>query len=432
MADEFCRLRSRLFKGEFMAASKHKKKKLLCVLVVFLIAAGIAVTFAVANGITRNNMDKYIDGFGRVEYDSQLTPTVDECGNYVFTTDGEFRVMQITDVHLGGGFIFADGDRRALHAVAAMVEAEKPDLVIVTGDISFAVPWSGTLDNSVAHGYFKRLMENLGVYWTVTFGNHDSEKYNYYDRADVAQMYLDESMEYCLFTESPDDIFGECNHIITVQNSLGLITDSFVMIDSNSYSEKDVLGIGWDYDNLHEDQIAWYKENIEYYTAKNLALYNSLDEGQRPEGFNTDVVRSYMYMHIPPAEMRDAYRSMTWEELMNYEKYGIVGEGDPVVFSSKYPDELFETVVALGSTKGIFFGHDHLNSLQINVEGVLMAYANSIDYSAYAGSTGYQRGCAILTVRGMGEADFKNYNYYSGRYNNLDDNVDMRLPEAYR
>ena len=61
-----------------------------------------------------------------------------------------------------------------------------------------------------------------------------------------------------------------------------------------------------------------------------------------------------------------------------------------------------------------------------------MAYANSIDYSAYAGSTGYQRGCAILTVRGMGEADFKNYNYYSGRYNNLDDNVDMRLPEAYR
>jgi hypothetical protein len=51
----------------------------------------------------------------------------------------------------------------------------------------------------------------------------------------------------------------------------------------------------------------------------------------------------------------------------------------------------------------------------------------SIDYSAYAGGTGYQRGCAVLTLDG-GEWDFVQLNYYSGRYDNLPDDVDMQPP----
>lgn len=421
------------FKKEIVMAKKASLKRLLITLTIIAGAvAALVLTGVIANAVCRSRMEEFIDGYGRVEYENQLTPQVDERGNYYFTTDSEFKVLQLTDVHLGGGFFFADGDRKALHAVAAMVEAEKPDLVIVTGDISFAVPWSGTLDNSHAHGYFKRLMENLGVYWTVTFGNHDSEKYNYYDRSAVAEMYLDSSLEYCLFTESPEGVFGESNHIITVKNSLGLIKDAFVMIDSNSYTDKDIFGLGWDYDNVHDDQINWYRENIEYYTAKNLTVYNSLDESLRPAGFNTDAVRSYMFMHIPPEEMRIAYTEAAKGDITDYEKYGIVGEGDLVVYSSAYPDNLFETIVELGSTKGVFFGHDHLNSMRFTYQGVLLAYGCSIDYSAYAGGVGYQRGCATLTVGGEGDAVFTQKNYYSGLYDSLDDGVDMTLPEMYQ
>ena len=402
---------------------------LAIILAVILV---LAIALIIINTIHRSAMEAYIDGFGKVTYDVQLKPDVDERGNYYFTTDDEFKVMQLTDIHLGGGFLFSDGDKRALHAVAAMIEVEKPDLVIVTGDISFAVPWSGTLNNSIAHGYFKRLMENLGVYWTVTLGNHDSEKYNYFNRAAVAQMYSDESLEYCLFSAGPQNVFGECNHVINVKNTLGLVTSSFIMIDSNAYTDKDVLGLGWDYDNVHADQIEWYRENVEYYTAKNLELYQSLDESARPKDFDTNAVRSYLYMHIPPEEMLMSYRETPREELANHETYGIVGEVDKIVYSSEYPDMLFETVVELGSTKGIFFGHDHLNSLHLTREGVLLAYGYSIDYSAYAGETGYQRGCSLLTLEQYGTAKHRYSNYYSGIYNHLDDEVDMNLPDMYR
>lgn len=274
-------------------------------------------------------------------------------------------------------------------------------------------------------------MENLGVYWTVTFGNHDSEKYNYYDRAAVADMYLDSALEYCLFTESPAEVFGESNHIITVKNSLGLITNAFVMIDSNAYTDKDIFGIGWDYDNVHGDQVEWYKENIEYYTAKNLDIYNSLDDSLRPSNFNTDAVVSYVYMHIPPEEMNKAYNEAKDGDITDREKYGIAGESGRVVYSSKYPDNFFESVLELGSTKGIFFGHDHLNSLRFNYKGVLLSYGLSIDYSAYAGATGYQRGCTLLTLREGSEEEIVYSNYYSGKYDSLDDGVDMNLPDIY-
>ena len=403
---------------------------MLLIIVAVIVVLSVAVL--IINVIHRGAMEKYIDGYGRVEYENRLVPDINEAGDYCFTTDGDFKVMQLTDIHLGGGFLFADGDRRAIHAVATMIEAEKPDLVIVTGDISFAVPWSGTLDNSIAHGYFKRLMENLGVYWTVTFGNHDSEKYNHYDRAAVADMYSDESLQYCLFSPGPDDVFGECNHVITVENSLGLVTDLLVMIDSNAYTDKDIFGLGWDYDNVHDDQIEWYRENIEYYTAKNREVYDSLDESKRPLDFDTGVPKSYMYMHIPPEEMLVAYNEAAKGDITDTEKYGIVGEGGQAVYSSAYPDKLFETVEELGSTRCIFFGHDHLNSLRLNYRGVLLAYGYSIDYSAYAGATGYQRGCTILTLSADGDYELTYSNYYSGAYDSLDDKVDMELPERYR
>ena len=254
-----------LRKGDNTLKIKKGLRITLRVLAIILaVILVLAIVLIIINAIHRSSMETYIDSLGKAEYESQLKPEVDERGNYYFTTDEEFKVMQLTDIHLGGGFLFSDGDKRALHAVAAMIKVEKPDLVIVTGDISFAVPWSGTLNNSIAHGYFKRLMENLGVYWTITLGNHDSEKYNYFDRSAVAQMYSDESLEYCLFSAGPDNVFGECNHVINVKNSLGLVTSSFVMIDSNAYTDKDVLGLGWDYDNIHDDQIEWYRQNVEY------------------------------------------------------------------------------------------------------------------------------------------------------------------------
>jgi hypothetical protein len=237
--------------------------------IIGIVLASLALIFGIfvlVNQIGEVQMNKYIDTFSAVEVEELLTPTFED-GEYYFTTDREFRVMQLTDVHLGGGFLSRKEDKMTINAIAAMVAAEKPDLIIVTGDISFAVPYiSGTINNAIAHRMFMRLMERFEIPWTIVFGNHDSEAYNYYNRATVSEMYDDEALEYCLFI--PDgDLSGEGNHVINVKNTAGLITESFYMIDTHSYTDKDPLGIMWDYDYVKEDQIAWYKGKIEAHKA---------------------------------------------------------------------------------------------------------------------------------------------------------------------
>ena len=398
-------------------------KKFFTVILCILIALWLimAVCFGL-NELNRVWMEEYISGFEPIDYDEQLTPAIDSEGTPYFTTDRDFKIMHLTDVHICGGFLSASNDKKALNAVAAMITAEKPDLVVVTGDISFAVPWSGTLNNNYAHSYFTSLMERLGVYYTVAFGNHDSENYNYYNRAAVADMYENESLKYSLFSSGPDDVFGECNHVINVKNSKGFITKSLIVIDSNAYTEDDVLGLGWDYDNIHDDQISWYKSTVEKYNAENRAVYYALSDDKKAEAEEFLTVKSLMFMHIPPKEVRDAYEEYINNNRQNTENvtyiFGHDGEIDKVVYSSEYEDQLFETILELGSTEAVFYGHDHLNNFVLEYHGVTLSYGYSMDYNAYSGiaNKGYQRGCALIDCNADGSVEITHENYYQDKY----------------
>ena len=196
---------------------------------------------------------------------------------------------------------------RAIKALATMISREMPDLVIVTGDISFAVPYiSGTCNNAYAHRLFGRIMERLGVYYTIALGNHDSESYNYYGRQSVGKMYEDEDLEYCLFKDE-GEISGVGNHEIRVKNSKGLVTESFYMIDSHAYTDDDPLGIKWDYDYVKDDQIDWYEARVKRAVTDNAALYVSLPTEQKAEYSELLLPKSLVFMHIPPYEVKVAY-----------------------------------------------------------------------------------------------------------------------------
>lgn len=384
---------------------------------LLLVIIVILVGLIAANAINEEIMKEYIDTFEKVEYERQLVPSEDELGSY-FTTDGDFKVMHLTDIHLGGGIFSVEQDKKALNAVAAMITEEKPDLVIVTGDIhSYFVPWSGTLNNSYAHNMFIRLMENLGVYWTVTFGNHDAESYNRYNRSGVADIYEDKSLTYCLFKRGPEDVFGECNHVISVKNSLGLVTQSFVMMDTNAYTDEDPLGLGWVYDNIHEDQIDWYKENVARLNAYNKSVLDTMAE--KPENVaDFETVQSLLFVHIPILEVRDAVYKYLEESDEVKHLFGKIGESEPYVYSSEIPEEMFETMIELGSTKAMFFGHDHLNNIVLEYQGIKLSYGYSVDYFAYSGiaSVGSQRGCTIINCKTDTSFEIKHENYYQDKY----------------
>ena len=228
-------------------ARKSKKAKKRFMRLISAVCA-VAVVIAVLNCFSVKKMLDQISTYNKVEFENQLTPQKDENGNWVFTTDGDFKVMHLTDIHIGGGFMSKEVDKKALNAVAAMVTREKPDLVIATGDIAFPVPYrAGTFNNHSGAKAFASLMESLGVYWDVTFGNQDAEAYSYFDREAMAEFYENEDYKYCLFQAGPEDIDGFGNHVIEIKNTEGLIPKRSIAKCTYRCSKSQSMTI---YDNL--------------------------------------------------------------------------------------------------------------------------------------------------------------------------------------
>ena len=413
-----------------VAPKKNGKKALKVIgiiLAVIVILVGVA---AVANIVgNKGNIEK-IAAFGSAAKENQLVPEKDANGNWTFTTDDDFKVLQLTDVHIGGGFMSLKKDAMALNAVAAMIKAEQPDLVIATGDVSYPVPFqAGTFNNLESAKVFAALMEQLGVYWTLGFGNHDTEAYSYYDRADVSEFYASEDFKYCLYTPGPDDVDGYGNQIINVKNSDGIITQSLYVFDSHSYTDGDYFGIFWKYDNIHENQVQWYKDNVIAYNEQNNALLKEMGKEE-----NSDI-KSAAFFHIPLTEQRDAwyeYRDAGYQDTENVKlHYGVAGEGGNVVFCGMHEDNLFETMLELGSTKAIFCGHDHDNNFSIDYKGIRFTYGMSIDYLAYPGiyKRGSQRGCTVINFAPDGSFNCQQENYYQDKYQSVYDKEEVVMQE---
>ena len=407
---------------------KGRARKVLLGILIAIVA--IAALTAVVNVIGNAGNTKKARSFPQVQYDNQLVPEKDAHGNYTFVTDGDLKVLQLTDVHIGGGWMAFKKDAMALNAVAAMVTAEKPDLVIVTGDVGYPVPFqAGTFNNKSSAKIFAELMEQLGVYWTLGFGNHDTELYSYYSREKMAAFYGSGDYKYCLFQAGPAEIDGSGNQIIVVKNSKGVATQLLYVLDSHSYTGGDYLGIKWLYDNIHQNQIDWYADTLKTYEAENDAVYASLGADKIP------TLRSCLFFHIPLTEYKDAW----YEYIENGQKdtenvkliYGTAGESKKVVYCGVGDDNLFEEVQELGSTQGIFCGHDHLNNFSLEYKGIRLTYGRSVDYLAYPGiyKIGSQRGCTVITYAPDGSMDVAPESYYQEKYTSFYAKEDVTMQE---
>ena len=389
--------------------SKRKKALLFSALTVLI----IAIVVAGANLLSVQNLLKKGTANNKVETENQLVPQKNENGNWYFTTDEDFKVMQLTDIHIGGGFMSKTVDEKALNAIAAMVTKEKPDLVIATGDIAFPVPYrAGTFNNYSGAKAFANLMESLGVYWDVTFGNHDAESYSYYDRKSLAEFYENEEYKYCLFQAGPEGVDGYGNHTIEIKNSKGIITQAIILIDSQAYVKDTIIeSIKGTYDNIHPNQVEWYESEILRMNAEN----EKISKEAVP-------VKSLAFFHIPLVEMDDAwneFRENGYKDTDNFRYIeGIIGEQGRQVCCGYGEDDLFEKMLELGSTKAMFNGHDHVNNTTFEYKGIQFSYGYSVDYFAYSGidKLGSQRGCTMITCKPDTTFTIDKYNFYSDRY----------------
>ena len=433
---------------------QEKKKRRIRDIIISASVIGVVVLFicslAIAAAVGTNAHYKLIDNLepARGADNPAPVPVKDpDTGYWTFTVENDqtFKVLQLTDIHIGGGAFSINNDTWAINAVAKLVQNVKPDLVIVTGDIGFPVPYSaGTFDNKREAELFATLMEKLGIYWAHVYGNHDTELYSLYDRQELTDLvYMDkEKYPHCLFEPGPKEVDGVGNYIINVKNKLGLITQSFVLFDSHAYTDGDYLGIAWKYDNIHQNQIDWYEKEIKSLNTKNRLKYASLsavdklayataaglDPVETEAKFadpDTMTIKSSAYFHIPLVEYYDVYHEyvdLGMKKVGKDYEYlrGNAGESGKVVYCGMHEDNLFETAQRLKSTGYIFCGHDHYNNFQIRYWGkdgnkstdfsIVLTYGMSIDYLAMPGiAKKYeQRGGTIIRVLPNGEIDLEN------------------------
>lgn len=398
--------------------------------IVAAIVAVLSVIGIIANAVSANANLKLAESFKAVENDERIVPEFKD-GYWTFTTDRDLKIIQLTDVHIGGGWMSAKKDSMAINAVASMITAEKPDLVIVTGDIAYPVPFqAGTLNNKYGAKIFANLMETLGVYWVPVYGNHDTEIYSLYSREKISEFYGSDDFKYCIFESGDENVDGFGNSAVLVKNSKGVITQSLFLFDSHAYVSR--LYVTGKYDSMHDNQIEWYKKLVGELNAQNAEAIEKgyTDETEKAEALKKfGTVPSLAFYHIPSEEFRTAWTEYCENGRQDTENvkylYGTAGEGGLVVYSGENPDNLFETMQELGSTKGIFCGHDHLNNFSLTYKGIRLTYGYSIDYLAYFGISklGTQRGCTIITVSPDGSFTNECSNYYQDKYQVLSNNA---------
>ena len=250
-----------------------------------------------------------------------------------FNADGKFKIVQFTDIHWKFGNPKSDiaGER-----MAEILDAEKPDLVVVTGDLIFAKPATEGMKAALAP-----IIER-GIPFAVTFGNHDDEQ----DLNRKQLLELVQGMKGNL-SSTTEGITGVANYTLPIESATSSSTAAVLYVfDSNSYSpNKKVKGYGW----IAHDQIGWYMKQSANYTATNQGT----------------PLPALAFFHIPLPEFNEAVKT---------EGSFMIGTRKEAACSPKINSGLATAMLDAGDVMGVFVGHDHVNDYAVDWRGILLAY----------------------------------------------------------
>ena len=255
------------------------------------------------------------------------------------------KILQLSDVQTSNLVESAI----AYPMVERVIKRTEPDLIILTGD---------NVSNGSSPRVVKRFitfMDSFEIPWALVFGNHD---YNSdLSPAELCEAY--EESEYCLFKRgSISDRHGNYHYNLTAN---GETFYSLIFMDSEK-------------DGFIDEQVEWYKSTVEGIKTS---------EGK--------TIPSLAFFHIPIKETADAHEAWAFDSS--------IGTGRLVddVRTQNLETAFFDTVCALGSTKGLFYGHDHENNTMITYRGVLFCYATKTGRTVYYANDSL--GGNLITIR---------------------------------
>ena len=256
-------------------------------------------------------------------------------GELKYRADGKFKILQLTDTHYISG---NPRSERALDNVKLMLDEEKPDFVIHTGDIVFGSP----ADRS-ARELLQPLVDRK-IPFAVALGNHDSD----FDLSRTEMYKTLRNIPGNVNTPDDQGMNGCSNDILTLSGPDG-IDRVFYLIDSGNRDYPGGTKV-WGY--VHSDQIEWYR-----HASKALAARNG-----------GKAVPAIVFQHIPVPEFNQALRDSG-----KGARYlvGNIGE-EPA--SPKLNSGEFLAMREIGDVQAMVCGHDHNNDFVMLWQGFYFIY----------------------------------------------------------
>ena len=212
------------------------------IVTAILVLIGIfACLTALLNFITCKSLIKTATSFSAVENKNMLKPEFIN-GNAVYTSDRELKICDLSDIHISAGILTLKVDKAAIIKIAETITKEKPDLVILSGDVNLVNNHiSGTFNNRYTARIIVKLMETLQVYWAPTFNNKDSDLFTLFDSEAIAKYMSHKNTEYSVYTVRKMTAKDYGNYKITVNNSDHNFIQGLVILDSHSYIQSQLL-----------------------------------------------------------------------------------------------------------------------------------------------------------------------------------------------
>ena len=158
-----------------------------------------------------------------------------------FDKNGEFKIVQFTDVHFKYGNPASD---IALKRINEVLDAERPDLVVFTGDVVYAKPAETAMRTVLACASSRKIP------FVFIFFNHDNEQ-------DKTRAELYDVVRSVPYNIQPDRGEADSPDYVLALQASDSNRDAALLycMDSHSYSRlPDVKGYAW----FTFDQVNWY------------------------------------------------------------------------------------------------------------------------------------------------------------------------------